>query len=86
MYIPYYGTEIYAIKILCFSSFCVIITLNIFKSLQLFSRSCTGANFRFIPFGVHRRFHHPLVSEGVKHLHVSQVFVTIMAANSINLA
>lgn len=61
-------------------------SLNIFKSLQLFFRSCTGANFRLIPFGIHRRFHHPLVSEGVKHLHVSQVFITIMAPNSINFA
>lgn len=39
-----------------------------------------------VPLGVHRGFHHPLVGEGVKHLHVAQVFVAIMAPNRVNLA
>lgn len=37
-----------------------------------------------IPFCVHGGFHHPLVGVWIKHLHVPEVLVAIMASNSIN--
>lgn len=46
----------------------------------------TQYNHFYAPLGVHRRLHHPLVGEGVKHLHVAQMFIPIMAPDCIDLA
>lgn len=47
------------------------------------SKNLNGVTY-CAPFGIHGGFHHPLVGEWIKHLHIPQMFVTVMAADSIH--
>lgn len=73
--------------VFCVKAVCVVFFYVLKDKIKSQSHPIyTQYNHVYAPLGVHRRLHHPLVGEGVKHLHVTQMFIPIMTPHCIDLA